>query len=86
MVRGHSGDLLFFVVGTKQSAPSNPLAGFVSGSLLVDLSTAVILPLVMPVGGIIDFQTSLPPQAGVFLQMVTVDSVSGSGAYSNLLK
>lgn len=86
MVRGHSGDLLFFVVGTKESAPNNPLPGFVSGNLLVDLSTAVILPLVMPAGGIIDFQTSLPPRSGVFLQMVTVDSVSGSGAYSNLLK
>ncbi|MEE2887355.1 MAG: hypothetical protein VX951_07970 [Planctomycetota bacterium] len=86
MVRGHSGDPLFFVIGTKAAAPNNPFPGLITGNLLVDLSTAVIVPLVMPAGGLIDFKTSLVPNSGVLLQMVEIDTVTALGAYSNLLK
>lgn len=85
MVRGHAGDPLFFVVGSK-SASYNPFPGLITGNLLIDLQTAVILPLVMPAGGIIDFKTSLAPGTGVLLQMVAIDSKTGLGTYSNLLK
>jgi hypothetical protein len=86
MVRGHEGNPLFFLVGIKETPASNPLPNFIKGNLLLDLSTAVIIPLTMPTGRIIDFKTSLKPNSGVVVQMVDVDSATSIGVFSNLLK
>ncbi|MHC4898663.1 MAG: hypothetical protein ACYTGW_16320 [Planctomycetota bacterium] len=83
--RGHEGNPLFLVIGTKQVPAQNPLLGLVTGNLLIDLQTAVIFPLGLPTGGILDFQAGMKPNTGFLVQTVEFETTT-SGAYSNLLK
>jgi hypothetical protein len=85
--QGHGGSLLYFVVGVKQVAGYNPLAGIMSGSLLIPLGPpTVILPSPLGGSGKINFGVALKPGRGVFIQAAEVDTTLGKGFYTNLLK
>lgn len=86
IVRGHEGNILYFLISLKSAPPSNPLPGLVSGNLLLDLTSAFVIPLGMPSGGILDLKASLTPNSGPLLQVVDIDAATLLGVYSNLLK
>ena len=83
---GHGGKQLYFLISAQGAPPSNPLPGVISGNLLLDLPSARIILVFMPASGMINFMTSVPPNAGVFIQMVDVDAGTLLGTFSNLLK
>ncbi len=85
-VLGHGGNPLYFLISAQGAPPSNPLPGVISGNLLLDLPSARIILVFMPASGMINFMTSVPPNAGVFIQMVDVDAGTLLGTFSNLLK
>jgi len=85
--QGHGGALLYFVVGIAQVPAYNPLAGIISGNLLISLAAPTVM-VNAPLGatGKINFGASLTPGGGLLLQAVEIDLTTAKGFYTNLLK
>lgn len=81
----HAGDLMYYCVSTKGLPAYNPLPGILEGNVLLDLSTAIILVAPMGATGQLDFQASLVPNSGPFLQHAAIQIARNKGIMSNLL-